>query len=295
MASQNNVSEHETIINNTQPSDSNTTSTDSSLLNPSSSDKSFKFAKSFYHEIQIMFLIFIKLSVGGMLEISPQFIGKIFVGHLPNTNTAILLSAAGLSQNYSNITGMSVGWGFTSPLFTLIPQCIGSNRKDLLSHYVQRSFYICLFILIISTIFQLYAGDILCFILGYNDTDPICGYINNYCITLIPFLYFAVWFTILQRVIQNLDYNTELLIIIFISNILTPFWNWLFVYYLKFGYLGTAITMDITMLCSLCMSCVLLIYKGYSYIFKPLSLRIVLKWEKVYEYLALSLPGLVQS
>eukprot|EP01084_Bolivina_argentea_P156208 272223_1 len=120
----------------------------------------------------------------------------------------------------------------------------------------------------------------------------MCDYITIYCLYLIPFLYFITWFSILKRIIQNLRYNSELLLIIFVSNIATPFWNWLFVYHLKIGYLGTAITINVDMFCSVFLCVLFLCYKGHGSIFKPLPLGRIIKYNAVKQYLTLTLPGL---
>ena len=263
-------------------------------------DKSFVFAKSASDEVKILLSLWIKISFCGLLEMTPQFIGKMFVGHIPNTNSGLLLSAVGLAQNYTNITAISIGWGLTSGLLILLPQTIGSNiTNNLLRNYVQRVFWITLFALIISTILQIYSGDILCAILRYNkhnnNNAEICEYITMYCVYLIPFTYLTVWFTILQRIIQNLDYNSELLLIIFISNIMSPLWNYLLIYKTNLSYLGAALTMDITIFCMTILSAILLCYKGHSNIFKPMEFGQVLNCSKVWEYLSLAIPGLVQT
>eukprot|EP01084_Bolivina_argentea_P009874 18430_1 len=256
-------------------------------------NENFVFSKSLKHEMRLIFNIFITTSFGYVLEMMPQFVGKMFVGNISNTNSSLLLSAVGLSQNYANITGFSIGWGLTTALLTLIPQCIGSNRKDLLPNYVQRAFLVTFVFLSFSVILQIYSGDILCYILGYHQNE-ICHYIKMYNICLIPWLFFAVWLSILQRVLQNLEHNAELLIIMLVSNIWTPLWNYLFLYYFKIGYLGTAITQNITMLCAVILSVIYLCFKGYSYIFVPISLKTTLKFEKIKEFLSLAIPGLVR-
>ena len=254
------------------------------------------FANSAFHEMKLLLVLWIKISCCNLLEMLPLFTGKMFVGHIPNTNSALLLSAVGLAQIYTNITAMSVGWGFTSGLLTLIPQCIGSNRLDLMATYAQRAFYITLFVLIISTILQIYSGDILCLILGFHkqsQNSQICEYITMYCLYLIPFMFCTVWFTILQRIIQNLDYNTHLLCIVFICNTSAPVLNYILIIHTMLSYLGAAITMNCTILAMLIASVALLWYKGYGHIFKPISIRQVLDPRKVWQYLKLTIPGVV--
>lgn len=253
------------------------------------------FAKSAMHELKLIILLWIKVTGCNLLEMLPLFTGKILVGHISNTESALLLSAVGLAQIYTNVTAISIGWGFTTGLFTLIPQCIGANGTDLIPLHTQTAFYMTLIVLIISTILQFFSGDILCFILSFKNDSAICGYITTYCLSLIPFIFCTIWFTILQRVLQNVQLNSQLLLIVFICNIATPILNYFLILKSKLGYLGAAITMDFVIVFMLILSCFLLCYKGYSNIFKPISIGQVLNKYNVFTYLKLSLPGVITT
>ena len=253
------------------------------------------FAKSAMHETKLITLLWIKITGCNLLEMLPLFTSKMMVGHIPNTNHALLLSTVGLAQIYTNITAMSIGWGFTTALFTLIPQCIGSSRSDLIAVYVQRAFYVTSIILLISTILQIFSGDILCFILRFENDAKICEYITMYCLYLIPFMFCTIWFTILQRILQNVQFNSQLLLIVFICNIGTPVINYFLIIKTELGYLGAAITMDCAIATMLIVTSVFLCYKGYGQIFKPISIRQVLDKHHVFSYLKLALPGVITT
>ena len=68
---------------------------------------SFSFGYSFLHELQIMVSMLIKIAIMQNLQMLPQIIGNMFIGHLQNSDTALLLSSVGLAQNFANITGIS--------------------------------------------------------------------------------------------------------------------------------------------------------------------------------------------
>ena len=66
---------------------------------------------------------------------SMLYIFNMIIGYLPNSSK--MLSGIGLTRTFSNV---SISWGFTSALYTLIPQSIGLNKINLLQLYLQRSF-----------------------------------------------------------------------------------------------------------------------------------------------------------
>ena len=185
-----------------------------------------------------------------------------------------------------------VSFGLTIALFTLIPQCIGSNRIDLIAHYVQRVFLISLLVLIPTIIIQVYSGEIICFILGYDSNDDKCGIIKKFNIYLLPNIFFSVWYRILQVTIQCMNFNTPLFIIISIITALNPVFNHVFINVFNIGYLGCALSMNLNSLLTLISCIMLLLMKNCGYIFKPVSLKILLNTQKIKEYIGLALPGL---
>ena len=95
----------------------------------------------------------------------------------------------------------------------------------------------------------------------------------------------------LSQIGRALHFNTELFYCNLIGGLSAIPLNFLFVHYLEFGYIGTAITIDISTFIAFFGMIYILIKNGYGYIFKPLPLNIVLTYRGIYEYLSLSIPG----
>ena len=180
----------------------------------------------------------------------------------------------------------------SSAISTLVPQAVGAGKVRLIAIYVQRSFWVCLFILIPVGILQSYGGDIMCAI---GQPQDLCHIISNYCKWLILYIQFFCLISILSRIGQALNYNTDLFVTSMICALLSIPLNELFVYQWEYGYIGTAISVAICTFLSAAMIIVVLVNRGYSYIFKPLPIRTIFTWKGIVnEYLGLSLPILFQ-
>ena len=79
-----------------------------------------------------------------MLEILPGEVALMFIGHIPTVSAEQgmnFLAAAGLSNMFMNITGVSVGLGILSAMDTLCSQTFGANEKKQLGIILQRGIY----------------------------------------------------------------------------------------------------------------------------------------------------------
>eukprot|EP01083_Nonionella_stella_P153297 492385_1 len=187
--------------------DSNTTS----LL-----ESSFKWSDEFKSIASIS----IKIGLANILELMPQFAATAFIGRLDNATQ--LLAGCGIATQFAAITGTVIAWGFCSALFTLAPQCLGAGKKQFLAIYWQRCCYVCVWVLILSTVVQLFGADILIAIGLPLDLYPI---INSYCKALIPFIWGMALLTSLQRIGQTVDLNTELFWVVVVGMIFKINWD----------------------------------------------------------------------
>eukprot|EP00128_Syssomonas_multiformis_P014961 Colp12_sorted_trinity150504_noHs@14191 len=74
-----------------------------------------------------------------VLEMSPGIVSVAFVGHLPGQ---LYLDASALATMFSNVTGLSIGFGLTTALDTLASQANGAKNYKLIGVYVQRGLLI---------------------------------------------------------------------------------------------------------------------------------------------------------
>eukprot|EP01083_Nonionella_stella_P107661 312062_1 len=135
-------------------------------------------------------------------------------------------------------------------------------------------------------------GEIMVAIGQPAELKPI---VETYCRLLIPYIFICSYDAILVRLIQALDMNISLAICAVLMFASCPLITWFLMYYLDYGWQGTAIAQSVVMLLFFFIMLVLLIYKGYGFIFIPLPFTTVWSLKGIYNYLALALPGLCQN
>eukprot|EP01083_Nonionella_stella_P132303 402192_1 len=257
----------------------------------------FVFAETALVELRIMLMLFIPIVFCNIFEYIPQWIAYAFVGHIPNST--VLLASVGLSMTFTNCFGISITYGLSKGLDTLIPQALGQLQVDSafninkrISIYFQQALLVTFITLIPLLCLQYFAGDIMCII---GQSQEVCGYINDYCRALIPLLIASWWYIMLCRLIRPLNLNNTSMIITTICAVTSYPLNYLFITHLKYNYLATAVVMDICQVAVALANTILLIYKGYGTVFIPQSATNVLNKNGIKTYLQLSIPTMISS
>ena len=120
------------------------------------SHETFIIANSWIEEIKLTLRPCLLISLQSCIGWGTILSCIMMVGQLPNSS--YYLSGVGLASTFVNVTGLAITWGFTTALFTLLPQSIGAGQTRLTSIYIQRSFYIVTIISIALSIIQFFAG-----------------------------------------------------------------------------------------------------------------------------------------
>ena len=258
-------------------------------------NETFIFATSVFEEFRIMFMLFIPITFSNVCEYVPQWIAYSFIGHLPNST--ILLASVGLSMAFTNCIGISILWGLSKGLDTLIPHALGqsdhiNNINARIKIYFQQGVITTFIILIPILCLQYFAGDIMCLI---GQSKDLCTYINDYCRALIPWVIGAWWYSLLCRLLRPLNLNNHNMFINIIPAIISYPLNYLFISYLEYNYIATAVIMDICIIQVSFGTTLLLIYKGYGFVFKPDSFNKVFNKLAIKNYLYLSVPTMIAN
>eukprot|EP01084_Bolivina_argentea_P006656 12628_1 len=234
----------------------------------------------------------LQLSVSMIFEVCVATTTVMFLGHLENSSQ--ILSAVQLSRNFVDDTAVVMCWGFTSALWTLIPQAVGSNNTHLITLYAQRGLLISLLIEIPFSVMLLYTKDILIG-MGINSNNDInWDVVTNYSRICIPYPYLKVTLSILHRIAQNVDLNFEICIVHAITFFLSIPLNYLFIIVFKLGYIGGAWVYNLILLLNIILIILLLSHKGYSYVFKPLNWNVIFDKKGIYQYIQIGFPGCIQ-
>eukprot|EP01084_Bolivina_argentea_P312598 541202_1 len=276
-SSKHKISEESRLIEN--PPSPNTTGSDSFII-----------ANSVGHEIKLLSLRSSLMTLQMLCQLGSPVVALIFVGQLPNST--IYLAGVGLSRTFVNVTGTAMAWGFTTSLFTLLPQSIGAKQTKLTSIHIQRAFHVVTIVSCILSVAQFFAGDIMIAIGQPSELAPI---INSYCRLLVPYIFLTAYDAILMRAAQSLDLNIGLTYCCLIMIACAPLFTWLFMYGLGFGYKGAAIAQCCVLAVFAVAQIILFFNKGYGYLFIPHSLNVIYTKTGMMDYINLAIPGLFQS
>ena len=219
--------------------------------------KSFIIGESLEHEIKLIIQRTALMTLQMLCQLGSPVVALIFVGQLPDD--VIYLSAVGLSRTFVNVTGTAMAWGFTTSLFTLLPQAIGAGQTKLASIHIQRAFYVVTIVSCFLSITQFFAGDIMIALGQPQELGPL---INKYCRLLIPYIFLITYTSILMRLLQALDLNVGLTYGCLIMFTSTPLFVWLFMYPFGMGYLGAAMGQNMALLMFCISMFIYLVYKG---------------------------------
>eukprot|EP01084_Bolivina_argentea_P134357 237011_1 len=252
--------------------------------------KSFIIATSFTQELKLTFQRCMLISLQMLSELGAIIVAIIFVGQLPNS--ALYLSGVGFSRTFVNVTGTAMAWGFTTSLFTLLPQSIGAGHARHASIHIQRAFYVVTIVSALLSLIQFFAGDIL---IAIGQPTEIKAIVDTYCRLLIPYIFLTAYCAILMRLLQSLDMNKSLTYCALIMLATCPPLTWFFMYYLQYGYIGAAIGQNCVMLIFFIGMFILVVHKGYGFVFIPLPVSTIFTKKGIYHYLALAIPGLFQN
>eukprot|EP01084_Bolivina_argentea_P164564 286104_1 len=202
------------------------------------------------------------------------------------------MAGSALARSFTEVTGTSIAWGVNGALKTLIPQVIGNNNNDKrksLAIYFQRALLLNFIINVPVTLLQIYAGKLMC---DLDEPTELCSIAATYCQALIPFLWCCAAFTSLQRIGQSTKLNKYIFISSFITGIISIPLNYLLVFTFEFGYIGTAITIDICYALSIVILIAALCQRGYRFLFIPLPLSVICTYNGIKQFIALVIPNM---
>ena len=185
-----------------------------------------------------------------------------------------------------------MAWGFTTSLFTLLPQSIGAGHSRHAAIHIQRSFYVVSVVFATLSIPQFFAGDIMVAIGQPAELRPI---VNTYSRLLIPYIFLTAYSAILMRLLQSVDLNVVLTYCALLMLAACPPLTWFFMFFLDLGYIGAAIAQNLVMLLFIGSMAAMIVRKGYGFVFVPLELSHIFTARGIRHYLALAIPGLFQN
>lgn len=178
---------------------------------------------------------------------STDIISVIAIGHLGSH----YLSAAGIASVTANVTGNSMIWGLAGAISTICSQAVGLKDYDTLAVTLQRAVLILLTCICLPvSILWIMSAPIM---QSLGQQAQLAHDASLYLHYMLP----GLWALACSACIQNWLYaqskTRAIMFITFITAIIHPFWCYLFIYHLRIGYLGAAISVSVTKMSELCM------------------------------------------
>lgn len=238
----------------------------------------------FIEEAYAQFLMAWQTCLTMLCKRSLDVVSVIFVGHLGEH----YLGAAGLASVTANVFGNSLIAGLGGALQTICSQAYGAKDFDALGVALQQAILILTVVCSFITVFWMYCEHVFIYL---GQSEEISHDAAKYLLFLAPGLFgFST-----AACIQNWLFSQQITLPSIISSIIVallhPIWNYLFIIYLDFGYIGAAIAVS----SSKCLECLILIsYLLFSNILIKtkfeLSIRAFYNWNI---YLKIAIPNLL--
>ena len=180
----------------------------------------------------------------------------LFVGHL---NDPVALASVGLGNMVINITSYSIGMGLNGAIDTLVTQAYGDKEFYLWGCYLNRGRIVQLLAFIPQVFILLNTKSILMF-LGQEEITSAAA--ESYVVVLMPGMFAMIQFELVRRFLQGMTIFALTMYIQFAMMILHFFWCYLFVFYLEYGLVGSAMATVITYTSDLVAVTLILTYKS---------------------------------
>ncbi|XP_018419622.1 PREDICTED: multidrug and toxin extrusion protein 2-like isoform X2 [Nanorana parkeri] len=173
-----------------------------------------------------------------LLQNSCSFIlHKIHLGIPSNPSQEIKQLCALAGPLVISVTGLSVGLGLSSACDTLISQIFGGTNLKLIGIVMQRGILVLLLACFPCWALFINTENIL---LLFRQDPAVARLAEDYVLVFIPALPAAFLYQLQARYLQNQGIVKIQIIVSIISNIINGFVNYIFLFVLEFGVMGSA-------------------------------------------------------
>ena len=258
-------------------------------------------------EVKSLFTNTCHITVQVALEVLPYFVSTILIGHYYDGNSLDdeYISASGLAATYSTLTGVSLCWGFTTALYTLVPQAVGYGDPSIPYHEqiavgnalainLQRSFVTTGIVAVIAIILQCVSGKIMTLL---GEPSRIETSITMYAYTLIPEFIFTGVFSACQRICQAIELNSVSTLATLFGALLSLPLMYIFVFHFNWGYIGGGIGISLAVFLMFIFTVLMLYRRKYGFLFNLTSFDLNMLFDKTdyLSYIKLCIPGMLQA
>ncbi|OCT95054.1 hypothetical protein XELAEV_18012737mg [Xenopus laevis] len=173
------------------------------------------------------------LILAQLLSFLINTVSAIFCGHLGKVE----LDAVTLANAVISVTGLSVGLGLSSACDTLISQIFGGRNLKLIGVVIQRGILILFLACFPCWALFINTENIL---LLFKQDPKVARMAEDYALVFIPGLPAAFLYQLEVRYLQNQGIVYVQIIVSFVSNIINCIVNYVFLFVLRLGVIGSA-------------------------------------------------------
>ncbi|XP_043935414.1 multidrug and toxin extrusion protein 1-like [Protopterus annectens] len=188
---------------------------------------------NFWEEVKLLSKLAGPVFVSQLMVFLISFVSSVFCGHLGKVE----LDAVTLAIAVINVTGISVGSGLSSACDTLISQTYGSKNLKRIGVILQRGILILLICCFPCWALFINTEQIL---LAVKQAKEVASLSQLYVKIFIPALPAAFTYQLLSRYLQNQGIILPQIICGFIANLLNALVNYIFIFVLHLGVVGSA-------------------------------------------------------
>lgn len=183
--------------------------------------------------------------VSNLINFMLSFINLLFVGHVGDGE--VELAAAALAITFTNVTGLSVGIGLLCAIDTLCSQAYGARNYRKVGLIVQRAILIVTLACVPFAAIWLSSEQIFLLCRLPPKLSALAG---RYCMLLLPGLWFYMMADVLRRWLQSQAIVKPVIYITICSVLINVLAQYVFVYLLGLGFMGSPLGLALTWACS---------------------------------------------
>lgn len=214
-----------------------------------------------------------------------QTINIIFIGRKYNNED--MINAIGVTNVYMNCTLMSIYMGIVGGIEIVCANAYVLRKYKLMGYYYHRARIIAYAVTIVIVIIHLCSVQHVLKLFGL--TQNVVRLSSNYIYSCLIYVFFDIQTVCIFRFLNVVDKSHINFIILLISLVLHPLWNYIFISVLDYDVIGAGISFTISKI----IACVLAV--AYFWIYNPLPEanfwinKNCFKWSGIKEYIKFSI------
>ncbi|KAJ0063732.1 hypothetical protein NL108_006665, partial [Boleophthalmus pectinirostris] len=213
------------------------------------------FPNGFKTEIGELFKMSVPVFLSQIMVFFVNFVSTIFCGHLGRVE----LAAVSLAISVINVTGISIGVGLSSACDTLISQTFGGGNHFRIGVILQQAILILLLACFPCWAILINTEPIL---LAARQEPEVARLAQMYVKIFMPALPATFMFSLQTRYLQNQGIIWPQVITGFVANILNALINYIVIFVLNLGLIGSAVASCLSEFVMVGLLWVYIVYKG---------------------------------